>query len=49
MLDTLNAKLDEVKKQKEVLMSQINALIGAENVLLQLIEETQRRDDNGNP
>lgn len=39
MIEKLKAKLVEVQQGKERMQAQLNALIGAEQVLLQLIEE----------
>lgn len=39
MLEKLNAKLAEIRSQIERTKANLNALIGAEQMLLQLIEE----------
>lgn len=39
MLNKLNAKLTEIRLQKERATANLNALVGAEQVLLQLIDE----------
>ena len=39
MLEKLNAKLAEIRSQLERTKANLNALIGAEQMLLQLIEE----------
>ncbi len=39
MLDKLNTKLAEIRSQKERVTANLNALVGAEQMLLQLIEE----------
>jgi ribosomal protein L16 Arg81 hydroxylase len=39
MLDKLNTKLAEIRAQKERVTANFNALVGAEQMLLQLIEE----------
>ena len=44
MLDKLNAKLAEVREQKEKTLANLNCLIGAENVLLQLIGDETKKD-----
>lgn len=39
MLDKLNTKLAEIRSQIERTKANLNALVGAEQMLLQLIEE----------
>lgn len=39
MLDKLNTKLAEIRSQMERTKANLNALVGAEQMLLQLIEE----------
>lgn len=39
MLNKLNAKLAEIRRQKEQATANLNAISGAEQVLLQLINE----------
>lgn len=39
MLDKLNSKLTEIRSQKERVTANLNALVGAEQMLLQLIDE----------
>lgn len=39
MLNKLNTKLAEIRSQKERVTANLNALVGAEQMLLQLIEE----------
>lgn len=39
MLNKLNAKLNEIRSQIERTRANLNALVGAEQMLLQLIEE----------
>lgn len=39
MLIKLNTKLTEIRSQKERVTANLNALVGAEQVLLQLIDE----------
>lgn len=41
MKEILNNKLEEIRKQKEQVMANLNALSGAEQVLLQLISEIE--------
>ena len=41
MLNKLNTKLEEIRSQKEQVMANLNALSGAEQVLLQLINEVE--------
>ena len=41
MLENLNLKLEDVRKQKEQLIANLNALSGAEQILIQLIEEVK--------
>lgn len=44
MTEKLNKKLTEIRKQKELVMANYNALCGAEQMLLQLIEEDRAQD-----
>lgn len=39
MLEKLNKKLAEIRTQKDRVTANLNALVGAEQVILQLIEE----------
>lgn len=41
MKEIINKKLEEIRKQKEQVMANLNALSGAEQVLLQLISEVE--------
>lgn len=41
MLNKINKKLEEIRNQKEQVMANLNALSGAEQVLLQLISEIE--------
>ena len=45
MEEKIKAKLEEIAKQKEQLVAQLNALMGAEQTLLSLLEE----DKNDEP
>lgn len=45
MLEKLNAKLAEIRTQKERATANLNALVGAEQVLLQLIDETKAEEN----
>lgn len=44
MLDKLNRKLDEIRKQKERATATLNALVGAEQVLMQLLDEETNKE-----
>lgn len=44
MLDKLNKKLTEIRSQKERVTANLNALVGAEQVLLQLIDEIKETE-----
>jgi len=44
MEDKIKAKLAEIKAQKEKMLAQLNALIGAEQALTQLIESEVNTD-----
>jgi hypothetical protein len=46
MIDRLNSKLEEIRAQKEQTMANLHALSGAEQVLIQLIEETKNESKN---
>jgi F0F1-type ATP synthase membrane subunit b/b' len=48
MEDKIKAKLAEIKAQKEKMLAQLNALIGAEQALTQLIESEADKDANNN-
>ena len=41
MKEKLNTKLEEIRNQKEQVMANLHALSGAEQVLLQLLDEVQ--------
>ena len=45
MINKLNTKLEEIRKQKDNTIANLNALSGAEQVLLQLIEEAQMEEE----
>jgi uncharacterized coiled-coil protein SlyX len=45
MLDKLNAKLNEIRLQIERTKANLNALVGAEQMLLQLIEEETKESE----
>lgn len=45
MTEIITKKLDEIKKQKEQLMANLNALVGAEQVLQQLISEISKESE----
>lgn len=50
MKENLNSKLADIRKQKEQLMANYNALCGAEQMLQQLIKELESDEsekDNG--
>lgn len=44
MLNKLNKKLTEIRSQKERVTANLNALVGAEQVLLQLIDELKETE-----
>jgi hypothetical protein len=44
MKEILNKKLEEIRNQKEQVMANFHALNGAEQVLLQLIEEVKAEE-----
>lgn len=45
MLNKLNAKLTEIRAQKDKAVANLNCLIGAEQVLIQLIEEEKSESE----
>lgn len=45
MLIKLNTKLNEIRSQKERVTANLNALVGAEQMLLQLIEEINKESE----
>ena len=45
MLDKLNTKLAEIRSQIERTKANLNALVGAEQMLLQLIEEINKESE----
>jgi hypothetical protein len=45
MLETLNKKLDEISKSKEQTIAQLNALLGAEQAIKQLIDEIDKKEE----
>lgn len=45
MLDKLNTKLNEIRPQIERTKANLNALVGAEQMLLQLIEEINKESE----
>lgn len=45
MLDKLNTKLNEIRSQIERTKANLNALVGAEQMLLQLIEEINKESE----
>ena len=45
MLNKLNTKLEEIRSQIERAKASLNALSGAEQILLQLIEETKTESE----
>ena len=45
MIEIINTKLEEIRKQKGDIIANLNALSGAEQVLLQLIEEAQMEEE----
>ena len=44
MLEKLNTKLTEIRSQKERVTANLHALVGAEQVLLQLIDELKETE-----
>lgn len=44
MINRLNIKLEEIRNQKEQVMANFHALSGAEQVLVQLIEEMKAEE-----
>ena len=44
MLNKLNTKLTEIRSQKERVTANLNALVGAEQMLLQLIDELKETE-----
>ena len=44
MLNKLNTKLNEIRSQKERVTANLNALVGAEQVLIQLIDELKETE-----
>ncbi len=46
MEQQIKAKLEEIVKQKEQTLAQLNALLGAEQALGSLLEETKNDTDN---
>ncbi|MBR4766755.1 MAG: hypothetical protein IK085_08340 [Clostridia bacterium] len=46
MEEKIKAKLDEIAKQKEQLVAQLNALMGAEQTLLELLKGDKNDADN---
>lgn len=46
MLNKLNTKLAEIRSQIERTKANLNALVGAEQMLLQLIEETNAETES---
>ena len=45
MLDKLNTKLNEIRSQIERAKANLNALVGAEQMLLQLIDEEKNESE----
>lgn len=45
MIDKIKAELEKIRKQKEQVVAQYNALIGAEQVLEKLIAEDVAEED----
>lgn len=45
MLNKLNTKLAEIRSQIERTKANLNALVGAEQILLQLIEEINKESE----
>lgn len=45
-MNTLESKLAEIREKKEKTLANLNCLIGAENVLLQLIEENAKNPES---
>ena len=48
MLDKINEKLAQLAAQREQLLAQINAVIGAEQALRQLLEDNSEVQENEN-
>lgn len=48
MLDKINEKLAQLAAQREQLLAQINAVIGAEQALRQLLEDNSEVQKNEN-
>lgn len=46
--EKLTQELEQLKAQKEQAIAQVNALIGAENLLIKLISECEDNEDTGN-
>lgn len=44
MFNKLNTKLTEIRSQKERVTANLNALVGAEQMLLQLIDELKQTE-----
>lgn len=44
MLNKLNTKLTEIRSQKDRVTANLNALVGAEQMLLQLIDELKETE-----
>ena len=44
MINKLINKLDEIRKQKERATATLNALVGAEQVLMQLLDEETNKE-----
>lgn len=45
MKEQIIAKLDELSKQKEQAVAQLNAILGAEQALQELLKEAEKNDD----
>ena len=45
MLETLNKKLEEISQKKEQAFAQLNAILGAEQAIKQLIEEIKEKEE----
>ena len=45
MRNKITQKIEEIRKQREQLMANLNALAGAEQVLQQLLNEMESDDD----
>jgi hypothetical protein len=46
MIEKLEAKLEEIRSQIERVKANLNALVGAEQVLLQLIDEVTESNES---